>query len=73
MTFGDFEFDLGLRRLSREGEQIALTTGEFSMLKALVRHPRQPLSRDQLACARARARVRARPQPRRSRFRACAR
>ncbi|MDE1979844.1 MAG: winged helix-turn-helix domain-containing protein, partial [Betaproteobacteria bacterium] len=26
-----------------------LTTGEFAMLKALVRHPRQPLSRDRLA------------------------
>jgi two-component system, OmpR family, phosphate regulon response regulator OmpR len=35
--------------LSKEGEQMALTTGEFSMLKALVRHPRQPLSRDKLA------------------------
>ena len=49
VTFGPFEFDLALRRLSKEGEQIALTTGEFSMLKALVRHPRQPLSRDKLA------------------------
>ena len=49
MTFGPFEFDLSLRRLSKDGEQIALTTGEFSMLKALVRHPRQPLSRDKLA------------------------
>ena len=47
--FGPFEFDLALRRLSKDGEQIALTTGEFSMLKALVRHPRQPLSRDKLA------------------------
>ena len=49
VTFGPFEFDLSLRRLARDGEQIALTTGEFSMLKALVRHPRQPLSRDKLA------------------------
>jgi len=49
VTFGPFEFDLSLRRLSRQGEQIALTTGEFSMLKALVRHPRQPMSRDKLA------------------------
>ena len=49
VSFGPFEFDLALRRLSKEGEQIALTTGEFSMLKALVRHPRQPLSRDKLA------------------------
>ena len=49
VLFGPFEFDLALRRLSKEGEPIALTTGEFSMLKALVRHPRQPLSRDKLA------------------------
>ncbi len=49
VSFGPFEFDLALRRLSRDGEQVALTTGEFSMLKALVRHPRQPLSRDKLA------------------------
>ncbi|XVJ69793.1 MAG: two-component system response regulator OmpR [Rhizobacter sp.] len=49
VNFGPFEFDLALRRLSREGEQMSLTTGEYSMLKALVRHPRQPLSRDKLA------------------------
>ncbi|MEH0164893.1 two-component system response regulator OmpR [Paucibacter sp. JuS9] len=49
VNFGPFEFDLGLRKLSKNGEQLPLTTGEFSMLKALVRHPRQPLSRDKLA------------------------
>jgi two-component system phosphate regulon response regulator OmpR len=49
VTFGPFEFDLALRRLTKDGEQMPLTTGEFSMLKALVRHPRQPLSRDKLA------------------------
>ena len=49
VTFGPFEFDLSLRRLTKAGEALALTTGEFSMLKALVRHPRQPLSRDKLA------------------------
>ncbi len=49
VSFGPFEFDLSLRRLTKDGQQIALTTGEFSMLKALVRHPRQPLSRDKLA------------------------
>ena len=41
--------DLGLRTLRKQGSDIALTTGEFAMLKALVRHPRQPLSRDKLA------------------------
>ncbi len=49
VVFGPFEFDLALRRLTREGQDIELTTGEFSMLKALARHPRQPLSRDKLA------------------------
>ena len=49
MSFGPFEFDLSLRRLTKAGEALAMTTGEFSMLKALVRHPRQPLSRDKLA------------------------
>ena len=49
VSFGPFEFDLSLRRLTKDGEAQALTTGEFSMLKALVRHPRQPLSRDKLA------------------------
>ncbi len=49
VVFGPYEFDLSQRRLCKDGEQIALTTGEFSMLKALVRHPRQPLSRDKLA------------------------
>jgi two-component system phosphate regulon response regulator OmpR len=47
--FGEFVFDLGARTLQKNGEPIALTTGEFAMLKALVRHPRQPLSRERLA------------------------
>ena len=47
--FGQFTFDLGARTLRKNGEDIALTTGEFSMLKAFVRHPRQPLTRGKLA------------------------
>ena len=35
--------------LQKNGEELPLTTGEFAMLKALVRHPRQPLSREKLA------------------------
>jgi two-component system phosphate regulon response regulator OmpR len=35
--------------LLKNGQDVSLTTGEFSMLKVLVRHPRQPLSRDKLA------------------------
>ena len=49
ITFGDFVFDLGARSLQKNGQDISLTTGEFAMLNALARHPRQPLSRDKLA------------------------
>jgi two-component system phosphate regulon response regulator OmpR len=48
-TFGPFELDLGKRTLRKHNEDIALTTGEFAMLKALVRHPRVPLTRERLA------------------------
>ena len=49
VSFGPFSFDLGTRVLQKNGEELPLTTGEFAMLKALVRHPRQPLSREKLA------------------------
>lgn len=49
VVFGPFSLDLARRELSKNGEAVSLTTGEFAMLKALVRHPRQPLSRDRLA------------------------
>jgi two-component system phosphate regulon response regulator OmpR len=49
IRFGPFVFDLGARTLHRNGEELSLTTGEFAMLKALARHPRQPLSREKLA------------------------
>ena len=48
VKFGDFELDLGTRVLKKNGEIVPLTTGEFAVLKALARHPRQPLSRDKL-------------------------
>ncbi|MGE0800086.1 MAG: two-component system response regulator OmpR [Lautropia sp.] len=48
VAFGPFAFDLGSRTLSRDGERVNLTTGEFSVLKVLVRHPRVPLSREKL-------------------------
>lgn len=48
MRFGDFELDLGTRVLKKNGEVVPLTTGEFAVLKAFARHPRQPLSRDKL-------------------------
>src|SRR5262245_46296784 len=46
--FGAFEFNLATRALSRDGKPVSLTTGEFSVLKVLVQHPRAPLSRDKL-------------------------
>ncbi len=49
VNFGPFVFDMGKRTLHKNGEELALTTGEFAMLKALVRHPRQPMSREKLA------------------------
>ena len=49
INFGPFCFDLGARTLRKDNEDLPLTTGEFAMLKALVRHPRQPLSREKLA------------------------
>jgi two-component system, OmpR family, phosphate regulon response regulator OmpR len=49
VTFGPFDFDLSQRTLKKDGQEMSLTTGEFAMLKALVRHPRQPMSREKLA------------------------
>lgn len=46
--FGDFEFNLSTRALTKAGVPITLTTGEFALLKVLLTHPRHPLSRDKL-------------------------
>jgi len=46
--FGPFEFNLATRSLAKNGKAVSLTTGEFSVLKVLVQHPRTPLSRDKL-------------------------
>jgi two-component system, OmpR family, phosphate regulon response regulator OmpR len=46
--FGEFRLNLATRSLARNGEDVALTTGEFALLKVLVQHPRVPLSRDKL-------------------------
>jgi two-component system OmpR family response regulator/two-component system phosphate regulon response regulator OmpR len=48
IAFGDVEVDLATRTLKKNGELLPLTTGEFAVLKALLEHPRQPLSRDRL-------------------------
>ena len=49
ICFGECVVDLGMRRLSRNGVEHALTTGEFALLSALITRPRQPMSRDHLS------------------------
>lgn len=49
LSFGPFSIDLLAGTLQRDGEEVPLTSGDFAMLSALVRHPRQTLSRDRLA------------------------
>jgi two-component system phosphate regulon response regulator OmpR len=46
--FAEFSLNLSTRTLTRGGKPVPLTTGEFSVLKVLAQHPRQPLSRDKL-------------------------
>jgi two-component system phosphate regulon response regulator OmpR len=46
--FGEFHLNLATRTLTKDGEEVPLTTGEFALLKVLVQHPRVPLSRDKL-------------------------
>ena len=48
VAFGPYVLDLATRILTKSGEPIALTTGEFGLLKVLVTHPRQPLAREKL-------------------------
>ncbi len=47
-NFGEFVFDPSTRSLSKNGEGITITSGEYALLKVFVDHPRQPLSRDRL-------------------------
>ena len=46
--FGAVSVNLATRILTRKGKQHTLTTGEFAVLRVLLQHPRQPLSRDKL-------------------------
>ncbi|MFM9970283.1 MAG: two-component system response regulator OmpR [Burkholderiales bacterium] len=48
VSFGGMTVNLATRTLSREGNSVTLTTGEFALLKVLVTHPRTSLSRDKL-------------------------
>jgi two-component system phosphate regulon response regulator OmpR len=48
IRFGQIEIDLSSRELRRGEESTRLTTGEFGLLRVLLEHPREPLSRDKL-------------------------
>jgi two-component system, OmpR family, phosphate regulon response regulator OmpR len=48
VAFGPFVLNLATRSLTRDQQPVGLTSGEFSVLKTLVRHPRTPLSREKL-------------------------
>ncbi|WP_339720587.1 two-component system response regulator OmpR [uncultured Paraglaciecola sp.] len=48
IEFGKYSLNLGTREMNVEGQAMTLTSGEFAVLKSLVTHPREPLSRDKL-------------------------
>ncbi|MBQ4834342.1 two-component system response regulator OmpR [Pseudoalteromonas sp. MMG010] len=48
IDFGEFSLNLATREMNQGDKTISLTSGEFAVLKALVSHPREPLSRDKL-------------------------
>ncbi len=48
VRFGRCQVNLGTRMLTKDETTVPLTTGEFAVLEALVRHPRQTLSRERL-------------------------
>ena len=52
ITFGEFALNLATREMYHGDEAISLTSGEFAVLKVLVSHPREPLSRDNSALER---------------------
>lgn len=48
ISFGRFRLNLATREMFDGDTPLSLTSGEFAVLKSLVSHPRQPLSRDKL-------------------------
>ena len=48
VSFGKVTINLATRELEREGTATLLTSGEFGLLRVLLEHPRQPMSRDKL-------------------------
>jgi DNA-binding response OmpR family regulator len=48
VSFGEFELDVSAHRLTRNGEPVALTSGEFDLLAILVSNPNKVLDRDRI-------------------------
>ena len=48
VRFGEWLLDRGARQLSREGEVVALTSGEFALLNVLVANANRPMKRERL-------------------------
>ncbi len=48
IQFGCVEFNLMNRTLTREGAPVQITSGDYALLRVLVSHPREPLSREKL-------------------------
>ncbi len=48
IRFGRFVLNLGTRQLTRDGETVSLTSGEFALLKAMTAHAGATLSRERL-------------------------
>jgi DNA-binding response OmpR family regulator len=46
--FGGYQLDLQQHTLMRDDQEVALTSGEFNLLRILCEHPNRVLSRDQL-------------------------
>ncbi|MGD9169914.1 MAG: response regulator [Candidatus Thiodiazotropha sp.] len=46
--FGYYQVNLTTNSITRDGDQVNLTAGEFSLLEAFVKHPNRVLSRDHL-------------------------
>lgn len=48
VRFGDRRLDLATRTLWQGDRKVEMTTGEFALLSAFVKHPHKPLSRERL-------------------------
>ncbi len=48
VSFGDFTLNLATREMRNGDNVMPLTSGEFAVLKALINHAREPMSRDKL-------------------------